>query len=540
MDRSGIFLAIALGLLAHALIGYAPFPFGDDFAYGPLAEFRVDPTLFPRDEQLRLFENHAQVYAWVHWIGSVGPGVEPVFRLAVWMLAVVVVLVLYGLLKALKTPVAALPVLLGLGVVVDVGGMGRGDFGGLVSPFFHHHNVALALVLIALLACVRSRSWVAGALLGCAVYAQPMTAFHGALIVGFGALLWKPIDAVKMATTAIVVAIPAAIPILGSLAGAAGTDATIDLIRDAYRFRAPAHYDPTWPAISLATLYVLAGWIGIALLARHGQERVRIFIGAMVSLTALHLVTVVVYKSAIAEWVGFFILDANRSTPLLFVVGPALALAGVWHAPRDPLALIAGALLLAVVAINGTTQGLGLLALGAGMFALREVRWATVAVPAALVATLVLLFPPTPDPPPLTEPTITALERIREETPADALFVIPISLSAFRHYTQRSAYVDFKLFSVAQPDQAALTRARIDEVARPSPDHRSEAGWLAAHLWDEDQRKAATCEVMAETLKSVGADYYLRRLAAEEAPPVCPELPMPIQTETLALYGPSD
>ena len=81
---------------------------------------------------------------------------------------------------------------------------------------------------------------------------------------------------------------------------------------------------------------------------------------------------------------------------------------------------------------------------------------------------LVLLFPPAPNPPEVPDETRLALERIRVETPADSLVVIPISLSAFRYYAKRSAYVDFKLFSVAQPDQAALTRKRIDEVTNPA------------------------------------------------------------------------
>ena len=80
------------------------------------------------------------------------------------------------------------------------------------------------------------------------------------------------------------------------------------------------------------------------------------------------------------------------------------------------------------------------------------------------------------------------LKQIQVETPVDALFVIPVGLSAFRHYAQRSAYVDFKLFSVAQPAQAALTRARMEEIAEPKPAHRSAQGWVAAQLWEENTK----------------------------------------------------
>lgn len=61
---------------------------------------------------------------------------EPVFRLGVWTLAVVVGIALWACLSGLGAPLAALPVVLGLGVIVQLDGLGRGDFVGLISPFF--------------------------------------------------------------------------------------------------------------------------------------------------------------------------------------------------------------------------------------------------------------------------------------------------------------------------------------------------------------------------------------------------------------------
>ena len=94
------------------------------------------------------------------------------------------------------------------------------------------------------------------------------------------------------------------------------------------------------------------------------------------------------------------------------------------------------------------------------------------------------------------------------------------------------------MVSVAQPDQAALTRERLALVARPEAAHLALAGWEGLLRWEEDQRRAATCDGMAEILNETGADYYLRRVAADETPPACPELPLAIRGETLALYGP--
>ena len=538
MGWTNILIAVALGLVAHWLIGYHAFPTADDFAYAPLAEYRADPSLFPRDEQLRLFENHALVYEALFWLGAEGPGVEPVFRGAIWVQAALTAVMLLALLSALGVPVAALPAVLGLGVVVAAGGLGRGEFGGLVAPFFHHHNLAMTLLIAAVAAAFRARNWLAGALLGLAAYAQPMTALHGALAVGLGTLALRPSGVVRLALAAAVVALPVMILVVGEIIAAPPPAVAFDLVEDAYRFRAPHHYDPDLRLILVATLYLLCGWTGAWLLARAEPDLGRVAAGVMAGFTFLHLVTVLVYRGGLLEWVPFFILDANRSTPLLFVLAPAFAIAGAWRTSDRRTLLVVGLLVGGILLLNGTAGGAALVVLSGVMFALRERAWARPAVLGGLVVILALHFPPPAAPPGMDAQTRTVLDRIRAETPPDALFVIPVAMFEFRHFAQRSAYVDFKLFSVAQPDQAALTRARIEEVVRPDPANRGAAGWPGMNVWEEDQRRAATCEGMAEILRATGADFYLRRVAPDETPPACPALPLSIRSDKLALYGP--
>ncbi|MFX0543423.1 DUF6798 domain-containing protein [Roseovarius sp. S4756] len=537
MDPSRLLLASALGLLALCIIGYEAFPVGDDFAYGPLTEHRINPLLFPRDEQLRLFENHAFVYEWVYRLGKVGLGVEPTFRIAVWILAATTSVAILAVLRGLGAPFAALPLVLGLGVVVQIDGMGRGDYGGLISPFFHHHNAALALVLGALAASLFRKSWLAGVFLGLAAYAQPMTAFHGALIVGLGAYARDPIEVVKIGCAAALTAIPAAVLIFGNILNVPDSAAGLDLVEDAYRYRAPLHYDPSWSDIGLTTLYLLAGCAGAALLWGQDIRLGRFAAGLVAGFALLHLVTIIVYKAGFAEWIGFFVLDANRSTPMLFVVGPSLALAGILRVRHGQSVWISGVLLLAILALNATLAGLALVALGVLLIATGYTARARNVFLIGVMSALALMFPLAPKPTNLPDATLQAFERIRTETPPDALFIIPVSLAEFRHYTQRSAYVDFKLFSVAQPDQAALTRARLEEIAHPAQDHRQAQGWPGARLWDQDQNRAATCETMAEALAATGADFYLRRATLKEAAPNCLSLPRPIATSTMAVYG---
>ncbi|MEL7257611.1 MAG: DUF6798 domain-containing protein [Pseudomonadota bacterium] len=539
MHLDKILFAVALGLLAHAFIGYFPYPFGDDFAYAPLADYRADPTLFARDDQLRLFANHAKAYDWLYALGTATFGVELVFRIAVWVLAAGVAVALYVLLAALGAPLLVLPAALGLGVVVKLDGMGRGDFGGLISPFFHHHNLALALVLGAISAACFRKSWLAGILLGAAVFAQPMTAFHGAMISGFGALLRHPGDVVKMAIAAVFVALPAALPILSSLLATPDTVVSLDIINDAYRFRAPHHYDPTWHSIGVAAMYLLAGIVGSLQLMRSDASFGRFALGVMISFALLHMVTVFIYKMSLSDWVPLFILDANRSTPVLFVIGPAVALAGLLRLPWSLLHWANVCVLLGIFLLNGTLAGLGFIALSLLMWRLpQDVRMKSL-LAIGLATVLLLTFPAKPSVPPVPVETRQALEDIRAVTPRDALFVIPISLSEFRLIAQRSAYVDFKLFSVAQPEQAALTRERIDQIVDPSPENRDAKGWLAAMRWSADQRQAATCDSMTETLKQTGADYFLRYVAPDETPQDCPQLARVVQSKTLVLYGPS-
>lgn len=533
-----VIFALALGLVAHVLVGYEPFPYGDDFAYAPLAELRANPSLYPRDDQLRLFANHATVYNWLYTFGRNGPGVEPVFRAAVITLALTVCLLCWGLLLQLKTPPAMLPMVLGLGVAVQLDGLGRGDFGGLISPFFHHHNIALALVLAALGTALGKRAALAGLCLGLAAYAQPMTALHGAFVVGLATLLSRPRDLIALVSVSILVALPAAWMIADGALGPAPTNLTLNLIEDAYRFRAPHHYDPAWGEIAVTTLYLLAGLAGAALLDRERPTIARFAFGAMLAFLALHAVTVFIYKLGFLQITPLFILDANRSSPLLFVLGPIFALAGIWHRGRT-LSSYATLLLLASIAVtNHTVEGMVLIALGCVLLSLSRTQLALPIGAVTAVAAAIILFPPPPAPRENSEETLALMSRIRAETPQDALFVVPIQFASFRHYAQRSVYVDFKMFSVAQPEQAALTRQRIEEISQPSESLRGLTGWPAAVSWDTAQHTRADCQTMRRILDRADADYFVRLRLPESPAPDCPGLPRAFENSLVAVYGP--
>ncbi|MEM8777020.1 MAG: DUF6798 domain-containing protein, partial [Pseudomonadota bacterium] len=235
-----------------------------------------------------------------------------------------------------------------------------------------------------------------------------------------------------------------------------------------------------------------------------------------------------------------FILDANRSSPLAFTLSTVFATAALSQAKTTVNIAAVSILLVAIVVLNSTVLSLGLLVFAA--FLLVVQRFARGPQIGAIVglSLLILIFPPLTRPLSTSDQERSFLTRVKTETPRDSLFIIPPSLLAFRHYAQRSAYVDFKLFSVAQPNQASLTRARMDEINFSKIQTERDAGWDGVERLDEETHSAATCENMNKILSKTGADYYVRLVSDENPAPECTALGRPILGETLALYGPRE
>jgi hypothetical protein len=80
----------------------------------------------------------------------------------------------------------------------------------------------------------------------------------------------------------------------------------------------------------------------------------------------------------------------------------------------------------------------------------------------------------------------------------------------FRLFARRSVYVDFKLFSVAQPRHAWMTRTRIEQIARPDAETLAASGWEGIVLWDQAFIEAADCTGIARLIEETEADYLVR------------------------------
>ncbi|MEM1346253.1 MAG: DUF6798 domain-containing protein [Pseudomonadota bacterium] len=553
-----VLFVVALGLGGHAVTGFQSFPLGDDFTYAPLAELAADPNLFPRDEHLRLFANHATIYEWVYRAAKATIGVERGFLAAVVVLAVAAVAAVAAVLRALgcghgRGFAGALAIAIGLGVVVAERGIGRGAYGGYLSEMFHHQFLALIMVMAALAATLSRRAVLAGVALGIAAWAQPASAAHGALAVTLGWLALGVRGVVPLAISGAVSAV-VALPVVAGLAAAllAAPDVSVPterLIEEAYRFRVPLHYDLPWQALGLVTLYLSLGVA--AALALTGTPR-RMALGLLAGFVVLHGVMVAVYALGVFEHPVLFKLDITRSTPVVFafaaaLAGAALAQAGEhWRAGVAPGRAVLVVAVLAALTLALNARPVGGLAVGAGLAILASGRlWS---LPAVTLAALSLLLTAAVLPrhqlvTPLDPAEAAALDWIARETAEDTLFVIPVSMPHFRQYARRSIYVDFKSFSVAQPDQAWMTRTRLEQVAQPDAKALAARGWPAMALWEAAQFRALDCPGMRKLMTETGAEYVVHR--AKDAAGTPRSLPMcggegPVQAfakSSLAVYG---
>jgi len=523
--------AVAVALGAHVLYGYSPFPLVDDFAYAPLSEAWADPGLYPRDDQLHGYTNHAWVYTAVYLASKATIGVVTGFWIANVVLTVASVLALCAIMARFGVPGAGLPLALAIGVVVMIPGVGRGTFGGYVSLFFHHQWVALMLVMWAFAATLGRRPGLAGALLGAAAYAQPMSALHGAFTVAVAGLTQGRSGARALGVTAaaaIVVSSPVEYAVIASMLSEAGAPAPADrLAEDAYLFRAPHHYTlPPWPVL-LGWGYLALGLISAALLRRLRPAEGTAALGLIAGLGVLLLVSTVFYFGFETRSLPILMLDATRSSPLLFAVSATLfatvteirAEAGPRGLIARPIAafLVAAALATALATANAMPTGpffalAGLLILAAPGRAVPKAAFGAVLAGLFVYAVperLVQREPPSKD--------AAMFDWARTQTAMDALFIVPPGMMEFRLFAKRSVYANFKLFSVTQPAQAWLTRQRLEQIARPDPETASARGWTGIVLWDRSYLRNATCAGMLALMEQSGADYFVRPEAGKTA-----------------------
>ena len=141
--RAMAFWATAIVLGLYSFHTYYAFPAGDDFAYAPLAELSSDPDLFPRDDQLRSFHNHAWTYTAAYLLSKSSIGVAAGFAILATALAVGGAIAMLMMMRLWGIQGIALPISLVLILMLEPAGIGRGTYGGFIGGFFNHQGLAL-------------------------------------------------------------------------------------------------------------------------------------------------------------------------------------------------------------------------------------------------------------------------------------------------------------------------------------------------------------------------------------------------------------
>lgn len=497
--------------LGRAALGLQRYPYGDDMVYGPLARLAADPTFYPGDDQLRSFENHAWVYGLIWRAAEATTGVVAAHLALTIGLTALIGLTMLWIARAVGASGWFVPIGFVLAHVVEMGGIGRGAYGGAVGVHFHLQSVAIAFSLLAILSVLRARWIWAGAALGAAALSHPVLAAHaafavGCLLLGRGRAAFGPL--IIVGGVSILVASPALAALLDLRLG--GVEDAERVIRDGYRWRVDNHYRLlAWEYLIFA-LYAALGLLA-ALRLRKGA-------GAVVGLTILGALCWVFYSDAFGlEYLSTltYKMDLTRSSPLLWVLAGSLGAAAAEQAwrGRDWLSLsLIGAIAALIMALNASWSIFAIAALmGAAMAAtwLINIRFVAAGLAALGGVAVVLSVAAAQDPLDRDARMRGFYEWARDETPKDALFIAPPFIADIRELSRRPVWVDFRAVSMAQADQTMLSRRRHEQITPGYADLPEIGGWRGARLWTQAFADNHDAQSIAAVLKETGADYLV-------------------------------
>ena len=529
----GAALVLATALTLRAVHGYRPFPSVDDFVYVPLARAARSPELYPGDSLLHGFVVHSPVWTWLVFLGDHVLDLATLFWLVTLALSIATVAAAYRILRLLGGPAYLLPLLAWIAFSGRVNGIGRGQHEGAFGDAFHVQWLALCLLLWAYAAFMSRRSLLAGALLGLSAVGHPVVAAHGAIVLACATLVGgsRLRSLVAAGVTAFVVSSAVSVPLLVSLTrNRPGGSVPGETLVQGYLFRTPQEFTfryTTDAELMFLALVLLAGAAGALALRRRDGDRTSI---AALGLLAGHVLLLAAAIVVHGPWTGAvwlerstipFLLHLTRTTPLIPVLGGALALAAAAQPARTTLWRVVTAAA-AVLLLAPLSPGvLPFLALAGLAWAAAQLR-TPVAVPvlgawAAAALGYVLLHDVRAAP--VADEERALYDWVRRETPPSALFIIPPGYQAFRLYALRGAYVDFKLFPATTPRLIPEWRRRLELVAAPDSATAAVGGWPGMAAWDSSYANRNTPERIADLLRRAGADYFLLDLSAATAAP---------------------
>ena len=510
-SRPGPPLAVValLAVACYLRIGYG-YGIGDHEELLPQLLRALDGSLFPRDPYLLAEDDAFSVrFVWLGLLRATCLVVPPAAAVFGWTVAswVGVSWAAWRLARAV-VPDRLAATLAVLATVATVHWAPGGN--ALISRTLVPESLAWVPCLLALEAAARDRVWRSAALLGATMWLQPLIGLQVGLALGL-VWLWRAADgeprralarAVGFGAAALAVGAPILVPTLLTQSGTAPPDDGLPTFFVTAQLRQAHHYllfaqSPL--ALARFGLVVVVGLAGLAVVRRRGAlEAERFAVRTLVviaGLVALYVVGTEGAESLTVAKMQFFRLTLVAKLVLLaWASGAAVALLPrrwrrALEGAHDSRAVAGGA----AVAALALTLGLGALEVG---------RPHDVWYPAQHRAT----------------DAYRAEAWIAENTPRDALFLVPPGTTTFRSHALRSVAVNFKP-TTFRDDAMHRWLARLRVVA-PAPLPALDARRRGVMEWREalDPAYHATTDWDA-LARYFGADHALVDLEQTPTPP---------------------
>ncbi len=533
-DVAGAVMAVAMAFVARLALGYESFPNIDDFVYIPQARAYFDASLYPTDLFVQGSILHTPVLAILVRFFEATVGIAGGLWIATICLSVATVLGMQRLLRGIGADGILLPLAVLIVACGALSGLGRGQYGGIFGSAFHMQWLALCLLLWTYERFVGQRAIAAGVLLGLTAIMHPIVGAHGAAVLFIATFLspangWRRL--MVMAGVSLLVSSPAMVPLVSSLLQA-DTAQGFDVVDHGYLFRTPHEFELRPMSVVLFVAMAGLGWAGMILLTRHrGEPGIRCFAGLLLGQSVLAGLAIAAHGPWAADgWIEqvglIYRIVLTRTTPLLLALSAvAFTAAAERHFRRDKgearsvpartLYWVFAGITLSLVLIQVNWHpalAVAMVLMLATLYVWRDATvrsmaiglWAVVGLTSFGIH-LSQLQVEAPIPP--QEEELYAW--VRENTPPEALFIVSPGFQAFRLYTERGAYVDFKTFPASTLPLIREWHRRLEEVAAPDKLAHDASGWPGIVEWDRTYANRNTPGRIAELLDETGSDYFI-------------------------------
>ena len=537
-------------LVIRASLGIRAFPSLDDFAYLPLARRFLNHGLFPDDVFITTSILHAPAWAVVVWLSEHTVGLVLGFYVIVLLLSFFTVLAAWRLLRILGGSGALLPAAAALAFANHVPGLGRGLTDGAFGDGFHTQWLALCFMLWVYIAWLEAKPLRTGVLLGLCLAAHPVVGAHAVIVLGIATLV-AMVEVSTLPITlfaAAAIAAPVIVPILATLLSSPGGPSwpASELIEKGYLFRTSHEFTlqltHSAEAMTLVLLFVL-GLVGSILLTQLRSVKCTPGIAGLLSGHAFLAGAFVVFHGDLLPeaWRHVstlpYLFHLSRTTPVLVVLASVLSVAALeamfetinprtGFLPSLRIIFLVGLGFLLFGYVAWTASLIALLVVSGLLIFFRRVDRANVFIIGALILLAVLQLGALQDQAGKELIVVPADQQLYDwvaaSTVLEDLFIVPPGFQEFRTYTNRGAFVDFKVFPASTPFLVPEWRRRLELVSAPDEIALRERGWPAVYQLDRTYAQANRPRRIAQLLVQTDADYFVFDKRGEEIPPYLP------------------